>query len=323
MLTTDEVWRLQGGSDFNQYQKAGGNDPECICFQQMAAQGHYGAGGGTKQGIYVCTPSGKFLTSINSLSGNAVAAVLKRGLSKWETEFSEAAASPVANLEPSHRWEWSYPEHGLVLKQTTRYLSDSPNPLVERDKRFNFDFAWFNPSEAMMFIPPQPVIGLEFQLPRTLFERFACYHLIETAHGESGIYHGNEVKGALQGKVIDVKPDSLKIQVTGSCHSISNRKQYRGLSPAKQIKIEFHGSFLFDRLDKEFDQFELIAKGRIFNSVKPAEDNTPPRSIGWYFKLADPEKPADRLSPTHLHAYNADWVKPPPLPLYNIRGKNP
>lgn len=320
MLATDEVWRLQGGNDFNQYQKSGGSDPECICFQKMASQGHYGAGGGTKQGIYLCTPGGKFLASINSLSGNAVAAVLERGLSKWTTEQLGIGTTPAATSTPSHRWEWSYPEHGLVLKQTTRYLSDSPRPLAERDKRFNFDFVWFDPSEVMMFIPSQPVIGMEFQLPKTLFERFACYHLIETAHGESGIYHSNEVTGTFQGKVIDVKPGSLKIQVSGNCHSLSNRKEYRGLSPAKQIKIEFHGSFLFDRLDKEFDQFELIAKGRIFNS---ADENTSSRSIGWYFKLADPDKPAERLSPTHVHAYGTEWVKQAPLPLYNLKPKNP
>jgi len=323
VLATDEVWRLQGGSDFNEYQKSGGSDPECICFQEMASQGHYGAGGGTKQGIYVCTPDGKFLTSINSLSGKAVADTLERGLAKWESEFSGSIAVPASTPTPSHRWEWSYPERGLVLKQTARYLSDSKQPLLERDKRFNFDFVWFNPNEALMFIPRQPEIGMKFDLPKTLFDRFACFHLIETAHGESGIFHRGEVDGALQGKVIDVQPGSLKIEITGDCRSLSKRKEYRGLPPAKQINIEILGSFSFNSLKQRFDEFELVAKGRIFNSSDPIDNNTASRSIGWYFTLANPDIPSERLFPTHLHAYGAGWIKQPPLPLYNLGSKRP
>jgi hypothetical protein len=323
VLATDEVWRLQGGSDFNEYQKSGGSDPECLCFQKMASQGHYGAGGGTKQGIYVCTPDGEFLASINSLSGNAVATTLKQAIAQWKEKLPNAAATPMAKSTPTHRWEWSYPESGLVLKQTTRYLSDSPQPLLERDKRFNFDFVWFNPSEVMMFIPKQPEMGMKFDLPQTLFDRFARFHFIETAHGENGIFHQNEISGKLQGEVIDLQPDSLTIAITGKCHSLSNRKAYRGLSPARQIKIEVYGSFSFNSSSKEFDKFELVAKGRIFNSSDKVDSNADSRSIGWYFTVADPTTPSERLSPTHLHAYGASWVKQPSLPLYDLKAKKP
>jgi len=44
---TDEVWRLQRGTD-----------PECRFFQSFADRGHYRGGGGTRQGIYVVTPGG-------------------------------------------------------------------------------------------------------------------------------------------------------------------------------------------------------------------------------------------------------------------------
>jgi hypothetical protein len=321
VLATDEVWRLQGGSDFNQYQKSGGSDPECICFQDMASKGHYGDGGGTKQGIYVCTSQGEFLASINSLSADAVAAMLERGLSKWKNRTIASVATPDALPAPLHRWEWSYPDQGLVLKQTTRYLSDSQRPLVERDNRFNFDFVWFDSNEAKLFLPTHPVVGKEFEFPKILFERLAQYHLIETAHGESGIYHSNEVAGAIRGKVIEVEPRTLKIQITGNCRSLANRTEYRGLSPAKQIQIAIHGSFVFDRTENQFDQFELVAKGRIFNSTQLADAKTSSRSIGWYFTLADPAKPSERLFPTHLHAYGAAWVKQPALPLHNLNFK--
>ena len=52
----DEVWRLQRG-----------DDGECRFFRAMADAGHYGKGGGTRQGIYLASPSGRLLSSINSL----------------------------------------------------------------------------------------------------------------------------------------------------------------------------------------------------------------------------------------------------------------
>ena len=73
VLAADEVWRLQGGKDHRIYRTNGGDDPECLSFQMLAARGHYGPGGGTKQGIYACTPTGKFLASINSTDPAAVA----------------------------------------------------------------------------------------------------------------------------------------------------------------------------------------------------------------------------------------------------------
>ncbi|MCH8148173.1 MAG: hypothetical protein IH987_09320, partial [Planctomycetes bacterium] len=46
----DEVFRLQSHAD-----------PESRFFQSIADHGHYRAKGGTRQGIYVCTPNGKLL----------------------------------------------------------------------------------------------------------------------------------------------------------------------------------------------------------------------------------------------------------------------
>ena len=59
--TTDEVWRLQRVQD-----------SDAIFFQEMANKGHYRTAGRTRQGIYVCSPNGKLLSSINSLNADDV-----------------------------------------------------------------------------------------------------------------------------------------------------------------------------------------------------------------------------------------------------------
>ena len=65
------VWRLQGAKE-----------EDATLFQQIANKGHYRKIGGTRQGIYVCNPSGKLLTSVNSLDPEVVIKAINEGLEK-------------------------------------------------------------------------------------------------------------------------------------------------------------------------------------------------------------------------------------------------
>ena len=56
------MWRLQRVQDL-----------DATFFQEMANKGHYQTAGQTRQGIYVCSPNGKLLSSINSLNVDDVA----------------------------------------------------------------------------------------------------------------------------------------------------------------------------------------------------------------------------------------------------------
>ena len=49
----------------------------------MADKGHYRRAGGTRQGIYVCSPSGILLSSINSLKPDDVLTMINR----FDTEY--------------------------------------------------------------------------------------------------------------------------------------------------------------------------------------------------------------------------------------------
>ena len=70
---TDEVWRLQGVVD-----------KDASIFQEMANKGHYRKAGGSRQGIYVCSPNGSLLASVNSLDPDVVLETIKKGLDKWK-----------------------------------------------------------------------------------------------------------------------------------------------------------------------------------------------------------------------------------------------
>ena len=323
VLATDEVWRLQGGYDYRKYQAAGGDDPECVCFQEMAAQGHFGAGGGTKQGIYVCTPGGKLLGSINSLSAEAVQKMMERSLAAWQDlPAADRVARPTAS-QPKHRWEWSAPEGGLILKETIRYLQDEAPDEQTPDSRFNHDFAWFSAEEARRLIPASPIVGKTYEVPPEIYRRLARCHLLNTAHGEGGTYHAHQVEGELTVTILQADAEQIHIQLEGQGVSTGNREKTYGLAPAARIRTKLFGVARFDLASDQFDQFELVVLGKLYSSNEAEAQDPAAKNIGWYFTLADPQRPFDRLPPTHLHAYDAAWVAQPNIRLHDYRLNQP
>ena len=323
VLAADEVWRLQGGYDFRKYQAAGGADPECVCFQEMASQGHYGPGGGTKQGIYVCTPAGKFLGSLNSSSPEAVQQMLKRSLQAWQELPAADRQAKLDSSQPNHRWEWSAPDKGLILKETIRYLKDGSPAQQTPDTRFNHDFAWFSAEEAKRLIPASPVVGETHEVPAEIYRRLARCHLLNTAHGEGGTYHADQVRGDLSVTILEVDPRQVRIKLSGKGVSTGSREKAFGLAPAAKIRTELLGFARFDRKTGQFSQFELVALGKLYNSTEAAAKAPADRNIGWFFTLADQDRPFDRLAPTHLHAYDAKWVAQPSLRLHDYQANPP
>lgn len=313
VLAADEVWRLQGGRDVSTYRAAGGDDPECICFQEMAANGHYGPGPDTKQGIYVCTPSGEFLASINSASPKSVKKMLERGLDAWHKLPEKERQAKPPGAEPKHRWEFCYPKDGLVLKETFRYFLDDAQ---EEEKRFNFDFAWFSADEAKSFISQSSKTGEKYKVAQTLCRRLARHHLLDSAQGENGPYHADEVSGELFVEVISIDEQKVRIRINGTSQAIA-QTEHDASWRAPRIDAELLGVATFNRTTQEFDEFELVALGKIFSKAKKGDPKVA-KSIGWYFTLADSNRPAARLSPTHLEAYDAKWVKKPSFALHDL-----
>lgn len=316
MLTTDEVWRLQGGRNPETYREAGGGDPECCSFQEMAGKGHYGPGAGTKQGIYVCTSAGRFLASINSNSPKSVAAMLRKGLDAWsKLPEAERAPAPVES-KPVHRWEWSYPEDGLVLEETFRYLRDAN---AEQNGAFNRDYAWFSAKEAKLFVSPSPTPGEQRTLPKVLFQRLARQHLLDSVRGERGAFAASEVSGSLQARVLDVDAGKVRLRITGTSTAVSSKPWDRWRS--QRIEARLIGFATFDRKGQRFDTFELVAKGTVTWHAETPDGKARTLPIGWLFTLAPRDTAAARLSPTHLYAYDASWVTKPKVELHALPRK--
>ncbi len=112
----------------------------------MADRGHYRESGTTRQGIYVCSPSGKLLASINSLDPGEVAQTLDSGLAAW-SELPDSERHLPANFAAQReaRWEQRLPRDGLILESVNRELADATLPDErQRSDRWNRDHVWFS-----------------------------------------------------------------------------------------------------------------------------------------------------------------------------------
>ena len=165
----DEVWRLQNGKDF-----------ECELFRRFCDLGHYSGKKSTRQGVYVVTPSGRFLGSINSRNVDRLEGLMREALSKW------AALSPnERRLDAAERerleslWRWS---QGVSRGRTRARGFDARLASIGagRPRRWsgdsavcqsggvgtaaprNRDYAWFRSGEAARWLPPGTAEGRRY-----------------------------------------------------------------------------------------------------------------------------------------------------------------
>ncbi len=88
-----------------------------------------------------------------SLNPDDVLFVVQQGLDKWNHDtISNLPIDPINTVTPSHRWEDSYPENGLVLTGYKIDLKSDPPSNDNRGDRWNMDHVWFNQTEMKEWI---------------------------------------------------------------------------------------------------------------------------------------------------------------------------
>lgn len=297
---TDEVWRLQRG-----------DDPECLFFQDMANNGHYGKmPGHSRQGIYVFSPSGKFLASINSNDPNRVLAMMKRGRENWESlAANDKSLADDSKIKPRHRWEDSYPKDGLVLQMYTRDLPTSGNAKDEAAAKWNQDPVWFSREEARRWLPHDLEVGKVFELPKDLALRLATKHLIDMVKGQADTFNEDEIEElSISVHVVELSETHANIEIKGTTRAVASKTER---APERGVRTELLGSASFDRKLSRFDAFDLVCVGERwgftrFNGRRRQPEASP---IGFVFRLADPSTPI--IAPAFIHRYEADWVERP------------
>jgi hypothetical protein len=308
VAASDEVWRLQRG-----------DDPESRFFQKMAHQGHYGSGRGTKQGIYICAPSGKFLASANSLNAEKIRDMMDRALSAWgELSAAERFLPDDAEIEPVGRWESMRPKDGMTLRSYARDLPAGSGPFGAEASGYNKDHAWFSADEARRWLPETLEVGAEYELPQDLLDRMLCFHFVDSVLGQTLPYATSEVRGAINLRITEVDGDRCRIQISGRSLAESDGiwklgendwKPKRGIYP-RGFRSRIVGEAVFDSSQSRFTSFELLVMAQRwghtrFNGRSRQQEAS---DMAILFELAG-ELPADRVPPAFIDIYGAPWME--------------
>lgn len=310
MPATDEVWRLQGVDD---------NDASF--FQKMASKGHYRKAGGSRQGIYICSPSGKLLSSINSLKADAVLETIKDGLSKWQSlPKKDRKLSEKNPPEALHRWEDSYPENGLVLKCAKSDLLTDPPNLDERGDRWNMDHVWFNHDEARSWLPENPKKGQIYQLPKKIKDRLFQFHMVDNVRGQTLPFAPKEIKASkLEVKIIKVEDSQIQIKINGMSRAIAKGDWLLGendWTPSHDLdhsmETDILGKASYDLSINRFIEFEMVAIGKRRGKTQHNGRYYSPDTghVGFLYTLAS-NSYSEKIAPAFIDLYNAKWIKRP------------
>ncbi|HEX6811847.1 MAG TPA: hypothetical protein VF384_09520, partial [Planctomycetota bacterium] len=260
VTVADEVGRLQRGKD-----------AECRTFQGFCESGHYGGRTeptDTRQGIYVVTPRGRFLASINTHSAAKVAEMLRTSLARWaELPAAERALGEqeAKDLQASKRFEDRYPSDGLVLAE---YLRDLGRPVDEKDWRtraWNTDQVWFTAAEARSLVPKQHEVGAVIAVPPRLVERLARFHLLDSVRGQTPPMSRDAVREAsLQSQVTAVQGDEVSLQFTGKTRtevSVPAANAEAAKETSRGVATDLRGHARWNAKTGRFTAFELLAVG--------------------------------------------------------------
>ncbi len=318
-MVADEVHRLQSR-----------DDPECRWFQGIAEHGHY-AGRvkptNTRQGIYMATPNGKFLGSLNSTNADQVLRKMQESLASWEKlSESERLLDKSAVHDPSQisRNENKFPEQGLVLQVFSRDLPRDQHgkqnaegkrhePVDWRADAWNQDHAWFKASELDDMLPNEWNVGATRELPNHLLQRIARAHLVDNVRGQTPPYQSKQLQEATWSvEIVAGENEQYHLRYQGLTECIAEgRWSVNGFkdmsnpeSRERGVKTALLGFAVYDRTTNRFLEFELIANGTRWGGTQynGRADDLDAAPIGYYFKLAG-DRPSERVAPELFHAY--------------------
>lgn len=290
-------------------------------FQKMANEGHYRKTGGTRQGIYVCSPNGTLLSSINSLNPDAVLESITNGLNKWGSlSKSEKRLPDGFTPSVSHRWEDSYPENGLVLKGAKADLLSDPPRFSDRGDRWNMDHVWFSKDETKLWLPEKHAIGEVQECSKILKDRLFRFHLVDNVRGQTLPFAPEEIKVAdLNSQITGLNNEKITIKITGKSKAIAKGPWLLGeniWTPTHDLDHEIEtsvlGNAIYDIKNNKFIEFEMVAlcdwRGKTQNNGRNfgPEDGR----IGILYDMAN-DSHTNRIAPTFIDQYNATWVAQP------------
>ncbi len=310
----DEVWRLHNRKEL-----------DCLHFQGFCEEGHYGgpnAHGTTRQGIYCCTPSGKFLASVNTTDPRRMERMLREALAEWKAMPAKErllAYDPAKRRDEIQRRERQYPEDGLPLRVFARDMPRKAGkhkalPSDWRSAAWNVDSLWFRQAEARTLLPSRLAKGRAVDWPAAMVQRLVRHNLVDNVRGQTNGYAASHVQiASLRTTVTNVAKHLVTVSFEGS-----SRATTAGVWPkagafdsvaghgrhSRGVQTGMLGTATYDTKTRRFVTFELTAVGTRWGQTRYnfRHDDLDETPIGFAI-VFDANDPGNRVAPAEMGAY--------------------
>ncbi len=278
------------------------DDAEGRFFRSVADQGpRKGAGGGTRQGIYMLTADGKLLAYKNAgQAPDVMRDTLKHGLREW-AKLPEARRKPGAVKVPDHgkvdeRYARTPPPGGLILKVFTRILDRKDGECVRGTCGSKWgdnaarDHLWLTAAEWKSLIPAAPKKGEKTDVPERIVERVLRFHLIDNTRGEPPFWTREQIRKKEMTLTVEEASDAeVVLRLDGAAlladHADADKAK-RGFD------ARLLGRLRYSPAKKAITAFDVVASGEHWGEGAFTRGARPGRTpLGVSFELAAADAP--------------------------------
>lgn len=281
-------------------------DAEGEFFRKVADQGpRKGEGGATRQGIYVCTASGKLIGYRNAQDATVMRGVLKKALKDWNAlsadERKPGAVQVPEFSKPDPKYHRIPPKDGLVVSVYTRILdrTDKGEFCVgtcgfKGGDQAAHDHLWLTADEWRDLVPKEAKKGDTIAVPERLILRIARFHLIDNTRGEPPQWERKHVHTAQMKLIVEeTSGKKTRLRVEGRFLIAS------GADPTTAERgFDAHVLGFIDADNGKVTRFDMVVVGDHWGSGTFTGGARPGRTpLGVAFSLAAGNSPADQVPP--------------------------
>jgi hypothetical protein len=243
-------------------------------FWKVAQQGHNQElpEDQTRQGIYVATPDGELLGSLNSWSAAKTLAMLRSAAEQWAQRAPQRLGQQATrrDLKPAagatssgagHREDPRYarqpPSGGLILNVYSRIPPETPGGQWTLNRATGRDHMWLTREEWHSLLPAGWQTGARSSVPRAVAERLIRFHLVDNVRGEPPFWSREEIRQAELTLVVeDATAGRLRLEGTARMQAPANN-----WGAERGYDARLQGTLSYDRAADRFTQLDLLSWG--------------------------------------------------------------
>ena len=282
-------------------------DAEGKFFISVADQARKSSNGGTRQGIYTLTADGTVLAYKNAgNSADVTREQLKTALAQFRQLPADRRTPGAVTIEDRGPVDPQYgrtpPKGGLIVRTHARILDEKDGAYCKGSCEFTGgasaarDFLWLTAADVKALAPADPTVGVTYPVPPAVVERMLRFHLVDNTRGEPPFWKTDEIRQSkLTLTVIAATPNAVDLRLDGTALMATDADPQEA---RRGYDVRVRGELRYRPNAGTFDRFEVAAVGDHWGEGAYTRGARPGKSaLGVVFRLADPDRPADRVTP--------------------------